>query len=191
MKAKKKIIGSMIILLFVVIGLIIGYVASKPKVEIKESDLFVDSTPAISNEIKNITVEIKGAVKKPGVYTLDSGSRVGDLINKAGGFMEEADADSIVLVKKLKEEDCILVKIKGEANNINAQANAFISGKLDINSATKEQLDSVSGIGPVTAEKIIDYRTKNGKFQSLEDLKKVGGIGDKTLNKFKDKLDTR
>lgn len=192
MRKRKKVIGSLIILLLVVICLVVGYVVSKPKVEIKESDLFVESTPVINNEVKNITVEIKGMVKQPGVYTLNPGSRVEDLIKKSGGFLEDADTDSIVLVKKLKEEDCIIVKQKGDTNNtINNEMNVLSNGKIDINTATKEQLDSISGVGPVTAQKILEYRSKNGRFQSLEDLKKIGGIGDKTLNKFKDKIDVR
>ncbi|MDP4179005.1 MAG: helix-hairpin-helix domain-containing protein, partial [Bacillota bacterium] len=91
---------------------------------------------------------------------------------------------------------CIVVKKKGEAGSGNSLASAASSsissdGKVDINTATKEELDKVSGIGPVTADKIVQYREKNGNYKTIDDLKKIGGIGDKTLEKFKDKLEAR
>lgn len=196
MKNKQKIIGSMVIGVIFLVFLIVGYFISKPS-RINSDEVFVESVSSngenIENkESKNIVVEIKGEVKKPGVYSLKPSSRVEDLIKSAGGFTEDADTFRISLAKKLRDEDCIVVNKKGNDLNINKGINIqSTSDKININTASKEQLDTIPGIGPVTAQKILDYREKNGDFSSIEDLKKIGGIGDKTLDKFKDKIDIR
>lgn len=202
-KINKKVLGSIAILIIFIIFLTVGYFLSKPKASIDSKDVFVDSSDVVTSESSQnnskstgnagtIKVEIKGQVKCPGVYELASGSRVEDLVIKAGGFTSEADSDSIVQVKRLKDEDCIIVRKKGEQINAESSASSINSdGKVNINTATKDELDKIPGIGPVTAEKIIGYREKNGDYKSIEDLKKIGGIGDKTLDKFKDKIDIR
>lgn len=208
MKKKEKIIGSIAIVIILILFLIMGYFITKPK-HVQTNDIFVDSSGQKSQssdksgEVKDrdIEVEVKGEVRKPGVYILESGSRVKDAVDMAGGFTDSADTDSLILVKKLKDEDCIVIHKKGE--NANAAASAasggIISGnsssqgddQIDINTASLEELDKIPGVGPVTAQKIIDYREKNGPFKSIEDLKKVGRIGDKTLEKIKDKIVVR
>ncbi|MDP4178987.1 MAG: SLBB domain-containing protein, partial [Bacillota bacterium] len=159
-------IGSAAILIIFLLFLTVGYILSKPKAQINDKDVFADSSnvvdgddnkaadkkDSVNSNISSIKVEVKGQVKNPGVYELTNGSRIEDLIIKAGGFMPDADIDSIVQVKKLKDEDCIVVKKKGEAGSGNSLASAASSsissdGKVDINTATKEELDKVSGIG--------------------------------------------
>lgn len=208
MKKKEKIIGSIAIVIILILFLIIGYFITKPK-HVQTNDIFVDSSAQKSQssdkseEVKSrdIEVEVKGEVRKPGVYILESGSRVKDVVDMAGGFTDSADTDSLILVKKLKDEDCIIIHKKGE--NANAPVSATSGGiisvnsssegndQIDINTASLEELDKIPGVGPVTAQKIIDYREKNGPFKSIEDLKKVGRIGDKTLEKIKDKIVVR
>lgn len=208
MKKKEKIIGSIAIVIILILFLIIGYFITKPK-HVQTNDIFVDSSGQKSQssdkseEVKSrdIEVEVKGEVRKPGVYILESGSRVKDVVDMAGGFTDSADTDSLILVKKLKDEDCIIIHKKGE--NANAPVSAVSGGiisvnsssegddQIDINAASLEELDKIPGVGPVTAQKIIDYREKNGPFKSIEDLKKVGRIGDKTLEKIKDKIVVR
>lgn len=201
MKTKQKIIGSVVILLVLVLFLVVGFIVNKPKShKFNEDDIFVESTfseDTQRSENKTITVYIKGEVKKPGVYKLKSGSIVDDLIKMAGGLTEEANPDSkLNLAKKLRDEDYIYVEKKVElsssgANNIAAVQPENKSEKVNINNATLKELDEIPGIGPVTAQKIIDYREKNGYFTSIEDLKKIGGIGEKTLDKFRDMIDIR
>lgn len=203
MKKKEKIIGSIAIIVIIIVFLIIGLFITKPK-HVPTNDIFVDNTSEKSQttdksselQNKDIQVEVKGEVKKPGVYVLEYGSRVKDVIDMAGGFTDSADSGSLNLVKKLKDEDCLIIHKKGEAVSTSGTASGgIISGesdeKIDINTATLEELDKIPGIGPVTAQKIIDYREKNGPFKTIQDLKKVGRIGDKTLEKIKDKIVVR
>ena len=175
---------------------------------------------------KTIYVDVKGAVKNPGVYELSNTSRVIDAINLAGGLSDLADTINLNLSKKLSDEMIIIVYTKTELstyykknNNRNAVCaslecvciydynDACISkessnksnsktdnttkstnSKVSINTASKEELMSLSGIGESKAEKIITYRNDNGKFNSIEDLKKVSGIGDSIFEKIKDKI---
>lgn len=196
MKKKQKIIGSIIILVLFLILMFVGYYMSKSK-KVNENDIFVQNDSVVTSEVKdskNLVVEIKGAVKKPGVYTLSSGSRVLDVVNKSDGFTNEADKDSIILVTKLKDSDCIVVKKIGEQGKSlgTPGTNSLPNGKLNLSTATIEEIVSAKlpRIGAGTAKKIVDYREKNG-FKSIEDLRKVGGIGEATLNGIKDKIEVR
>jgi competence protein ComEA len=199
MKAKHKIIGSIFILLLLAVFLVVGIVINKPKnYKYNEEDIFVDSLPnetVEKAETKRITVYIKGEVNKPGVYSLKSGSIVEDLIKLAGGLTLEANPDSkLNLAKKLRDEDYIYVDKKQDPGAVPASAAVYGSSgsdRINLNTATLSELDTIPGVGPVTAQKIIDYREKHGDFSALEDLKKVGGIGDKTLEKFRDMVDIR
>ncbi|MGT2846724.1 helix-hairpin-helix domain-containing protein [Streptococcus massiliensis] len=144
-----------------------------------------------------LTVDVKGAVKTPGVYELASGSRVRDAIQKAGGLAENADGKSINLAQKVADEAVIYVAHEGEeAPNVTTQETKTEAGKqsstgsgksnlVNLNTASLTDLQSVSGIGAKRAQDIIDYREANGKFSSVDDLKNVSGIGAKTLEKLK------
>lgn len=199
MKSKKKVIGSIVILVIFIIFLVIGYIMSKPSKYTDAKEVFSETTTIESKEnkeSKDITVYINGEVKNPGVYKLKDNSRVEDLIKASGGFTEGANQYKLNLAKKLKDEDYLYVEKQIEDKNNGAaisNSNSSISqdGKVNINRASKEELKTIPGIGDVTAQKIIDYREKNGEFASIEDLKKVGRIGDKTLEKLKDKIDIR
>lgn len=210
MKKKEKYIGGIIIAGIIVVAVIVGYFKSQPKVY-KDEDIFVDvpvsnenKSTAVSASKDKIVVEIKGEVKNPDVYIMDSDAIVKDLILEAGGITEKGDLSKVNQAMTLKKGDCIRVPEKSESdalspelqgtpsNNIaSSQSAKTPSGKLDVNRASKEELKTVPGIGDVTAGKIIDYREKNGPFGSLEDLKKIGRIGDTTLKKFQDYLEVR
>lgn len=199
MRNNKKIIGSVVILMVFSIFLVIGYYISRPVKEINSKEIFNEGTSVDSKDSKLMTVYINGEVKNSGVYKLKSESRIEDLVKSAGGFTENANVNKINLAKKLKDEDYIYVekkldeKANGSAAGVLKSSNngSSQSGKIDINSASKEELKTIPGIGDVTAQKIIEYRENNGRFSSVEDLKKVGRIGEKTLDKMKDKIDVR
>ncbi|MEY8699676.1 helix-hairpin-helix domain-containing protein [Streptococcus ferus] len=152
-----------------------------------------DKSPSSSGKI---TVDIKGAVKKEGVYTLSSQSRLNDAVEAAGGFTAEADRKSVNLAQKLSDEAVIYVAFKGEdisvvgkpdnSQNANNSIDTEQSDKINLNTATLADLQTISGIGEKRAQDIIDYRDSNGGFSSLEDLKNISGIGDKTFEKLKD-----
>jgi competence protein ComEA len=128
---------------------------------------------------------------------MKSDSRIQDLVKAAGGSTESANTLKLNLAKKLKDEDYIYVEKKTNTpSDLQVQSSTGSSTgsssdnqKININSASKEELKKIPGIGDITAQKIIDYREENGGFKTIQDLKKVGRIGDKTLEKIKDKID--
>lgn len=134
-------------------------------------------TPITLQEAKPtlVQVEIKGAVKNPGVYTLKFQDTLSSLINASGGLLENGDDSSLSYTQVLKDKDVIVIPEKKEQL------------KISINSATQEELQTLSGIGPSIASRIIEYR-KNNTFQTLEQIKEVKGIGDGLFNKIKDAI---
>ena len=151
-----------------------------------------------SSQPDKIYVDLKGAVKHPGVYALDQGSRVFDLLEMAGGLTEDAAERALNQAQLLVDQQSLYVPTIEEwqadsqgpqANVVRSQAplvSSPNSGKVNINQADLAQLETLPGIGAKKAQAIIDYRTANGSFHSLEDLGKVKGIGPKMLEKLKD-----
>lgn len=141
------------------------------------------------NDIKEIKVYICGEVKKPGVYTLIEGERLYKLIEIAGGFTDKAAKENLNLAMKLKDEDYIFVpSIEGLLNNSQGKT---ISSKININTATLEELKTLPRVGDAIAQRIIDYREKNGPFRDIKDIKNVSGIGDKMFENIKEKITVR
>lgn len=183
---------------------------------IKEEVAVVESKEEVLEEEKeeSITIDIKGEVKTPGVYELPLNSRVIDAINISGGLTNKADTSDINLSKILKDENVIVISNKysnqttkytqketSVVNNASTSKDNVVSSsnssdtntnktndKVSINTATKEQLMNLNGIGESKANDIIAYRNQNGLFKSIEDIKKVSGIGDKLFDKIKDHI---
>lgn len=123
-----------------------------------------------------IHVEVKGEIKRPNVYELHYQSKLEDLIEKAGGFKDKADTSGLNMNKDLHDKDVIVIQ-KIDQNT---------KEKISINAATLEQLTQLNGVGPATAQKIIDYRNQVGSFQSLEEIMNISGIKEKLFAKIKD-----
>ncbi|MDN5024335.1 helix-hairpin-helix domain-containing protein [Streptococcus sp. SO4] len=196
-----------IIVICVSLGLVLGgFLLLKPVAQTpaKESNLQSEVT-AVSKDStdekddKNqkeevmdqdlITVDVKGAVKTPGIYDLPVGSRINDAVQKAGGLTDNADSKSINLAQKISDESLVYVPTKGEDTSQATQSNASNSKenkKVNLNKASLEELKQVKGLGAKRAQDIIDHRDTNGKFKSVDELKKVSGIGAKTIEKLKD-----
>lgn len=159
------------------------------------SDLKTERSSS-QTETQKVFVDIKGAVKNEGVYELSSGSRVTDVVKLAGGFTEDADKKSVNLAEKVTDEAVIYVARVGEnvtPATTNSQANDSAqqeesSDKINLNTATLAELQTISGIGAKRAQDIIDYRDANGGFSSVDDLANVSGIGEKTLEKLKSEV---
>ena len=149
-----------------------------------------------------ITVYISGAVSNPGVINIDSDKRLDDAIQKVGGLTKDADSERINLAMKLEDSQHYIIPQKGE-KPAQAQENNEIcqsssneskkdsgsensSGKININSAEQSKLETINGVGPSTAKKIIEYREKEGKFSTIEDIKNISGIGDKKFENMKE-----
>lgn len=149
----------------------------------------------------NATVHVVGAVRRPGVYRLRLGQRVEDAIQRAGGAADAGDLQAINLAAKIADGQQVVVPRRaatggsggaagsggsdGAGAEGGAAAGAAPSGPINLNSATLEQLDTLDGVGPATAQKILEYRTQHGGFSSVEDLAQIPGIGPKKLEALK------
>ena len=140
---------------------------------------------------EKIFVDVKGAVKHPGVFETTKDKRVKDLIEEAGGLLDDADTSTLNLSQKVKDQMVIYVLKHGEKpKQISDGSTSSSNGDvININTANKEQLMKISGVGKTKAEAIISYREKNGDFKKKEDITKVKGIGKATFEKIKDKIE--
>lgn len=142
--------------------------------------------------IQSIKVDIKGEVGNPGIYEMETGERIVDVVKKAGGLTKEAEADQINLAQKLTDEMLIFIPKKGDEGissillpSIEDQAN---KSKLRLNQATLEEIMTLNGIGAKKAEAIISYREENGPFTVPEDLLEISGIGESTLENIREMI---
>ncbi len=135
-----------------------------------------------------IFVDVTGAVNKPGVYTLTGKSRVIDAIKAAGDSAPGADLSTINLARVLNDGEQIYVDSTVTSSNGVRVSKAVHSGPININRATASQLDALDGVGPVIAQRIVDYRKVNGSFLSIDDLQKVSGIGAAKFAQIKAKV---
>ena len=209
---KQNIIG-LIIAFVAIIGSI--FYVNLNECEVCEKQIFepVESTMEVS---KLIEVDVKGAVKNPKVYALEEGATVEDAITMAGGITKDGVTKNINLSKKLKDEMVVYVftneEIKAEklanevvcevpkceCETINVSSDTSVSNSnsqnsnnnsiISINTASESELTTLDGIGPSKAKAIIEYRNANGPFKTIEDIKKVSGIGDAAFEKIKNRI---
>ena len=194
---RKNIVKGLLIILILMIALILRlHENSKADITIEDS-----STPGGSTEI---CVDIGGAVVSPGVYTVDSGTRLFEVIDLAGGLLSNADTDSINRAEYVEDGEKIYIPSRAAvdadgteqaaseetprtdtAQGETGAAAGSSGGLVNINSASKEELMTLKGIGEAKADSIIEYRSKT-RFRSKEDIKDVDGIGDSIYNNIKD-----
>ncbi|MGI6177029.1 MAG: helix-hairpin-helix domain-containing protein [Eubacterium sp.] len=161
----------------------------------KDADNDGDASDDESDKVpdEKIIADISGAVLSPGVYELQAGSRLEDLIDCAGGLSEDADIDSINRASVVSDGEKIYVPRKSENRPVYSSSENTVEAssagrKVNINTAGADELETVPGIGPVTAQKILDYRELNGPFASIEELMNVKGIGEAKFEKMKDSV---
>jgi competence protein ComEA len=139
---------------------------------------------------RKVVVHVVGQVYKPGLYSLPDGSRVDDAIKRAGGPRPRAALALVNLAAPVADGQQVVVPSNREAAHALAGAAAGgAGGRVHLNSATLDQLDELPGIGPVTAQKILDYRSEHGAFGSVDELDAVPGIGPATLDELRDLVD--
>jgi competence protein ComEA len=129
-----------------------------------------------------LVVDVAGAVRRPGLYRLATGTRVDDAVAAAGGGTARADITAVNLAAPLSDGEQVLVPARGAAGAAGASAGSTV---VDLNSATAEQLDTLPGVGPSTAAKIVAYRQQHGAFHSLAELDAISGIGPSKLAELK------
>ena len=208
-KQRKIIIIIGVIVAFLIMFIIYKNVETRDYIEQDDSQMMVQNTDEksqnkdnqIKESIEQIIVHIAGEVNAPGIVSLNEGGRIEDAIKLAGGLTENADISNVNLAYVLDDGVKIIIPKKGTENEseeiIKEDAgkgiileDGFEVGKkielININKATQEELEKLSGVGASLAEKIIDYRNKNGKFSNIEDIKNVSGIGESKFNSIKD-----
>lgn len=195
LSAKAAVIGGILLILVGVGGLF-----SKKEVSMEETEVVVTTMLAEKTEVSTtqetvIFVDIKGEVRNPGVYQMKVGDRVKDALEAAGGLTAEADSQKVNLAQRVEDQMVIVVpKVGEEAEAIPAGTTSkevAKEGKVNINTATVEELKTLKGVGEKKAEAIIEYRKKNGSFQTKEDLMKVRGIGKKLFESFQERIVTQ
>lgn len=207
----KKIIIIATITIITLIAIYSIFIKNKDYIETTEE---IDTLETETNNTKEektsenkIIIYITGAIKKEGVYELKENSRISDAIEIAGGLTENANIENINLAYTL--EDGVKIHIPTKEESKNSQETTYINKntegiettnieksnsnlanttkeKVNINTATQTQLETLPGIGPSTAQKVINYRKENGKYKTIEDIKKVSGIGESKYNKIKE-----
>lgn len=213
----KKNILTFIVIILSVLNLIIGLnfkkldnTSNDIEKTLSNSEELISNTleePKVTESKETIRVDVKGMVKKAGVYELAKNSIINDAIKKAGGLTSKADTTNVNLSKSLTNEMVIYIPKKEEVtksvvndalvdksnsvgfiDNESSNETTNTSTKVNINTATLKDLITLNGIGESKAQAILEYRTKNGNFKTLEDLKKVSGIGEAAYEKIKDNI---
>jgi len=170
-----------------VVGFIV-YVATSSLMPSQK--VFVQSSGSAKNlsvSSARIYVDVAGEVRKPGIYQLDSGSRVFDVVLLAGGFTAKANQASVNLARTLADGEQLIVSNKSQQGFGSASSNPA-SMLISLNQASAAELEQLPGVGPALAGRMIDWRSANGGFKTKEDLLNVAGIGDKLFAQIKDKV---
>jgi len=131
-----------------------------------------------------VVVHVLGEVRRPGLVTLPSGSRVADAVEAAGGLRKGGSTGSLNLARTLVDGEQVMVSRDAVAAPVSGDGGGTAAGPLDLNTATADQLDELPGVGPVTAERILAWRTEHGRFASVDQLREVSGIGEKTFERL-------
>jgi competence protein ComEA len=152
-----------------------------------------ESQPAVAVEEggSDVVVDVTGAVRKPGVYRMPAGSRVDDAVKRAGGATGKAATESINLAARLADGQQVVVPEEGPGGVAPASAAATPDaeeGPISLSTATAAELDTIDGIGPVTAEDIIDFREEHGGLSSVDQLDQISGIGPATMEALRERL---
>jgi competence protein ComEA len=153
-----------------------------------------EPSPTVTASATGVVVDVAGAVRSPGVYTLPPGARVIDGIRAAGGPAPYADVGSVNLARPLIDGERVYIPRKGEtpppeagtSGGTGGRSSGSGDGKVNINTATERELEALPGIGQVLAQRIVDYRIQHGPFREIRDLLKVEGIGEKKFDSLKD-----
>ena len=208
----KKIIS---IIIAIIILIVIGIYFIINNFEKNENEFEISNIEFEENKIENINAEIEetsqiivhiaGEILNPGVISLDEGARIIDAINKAGGITNEADLSKVnlayiledaqkIYIPNVNEKEIIenrsseIVKSGSTQENSNTGEKLKNGEKININTATQKELQKLTGIGESIALRIINYRKENGKFNTIEDIKNVSGIGESKFNKIKNDI---
>lgn len=165
-----------------------GKVLLRPAPAVVPPPVRVAASSAGHASASRLFVDVVGAVRRPGLYRLKDGSRVADAVRRAGGPTPKAQVELLNLAARIADGEQIVVPRRGLAGPVAAagSSGSAAAGPVHLNSATLEQLDALPGVGPVTAQKILDYRQQHGAFGSVDELDAIAGIGPARLGQLRD-----
>lgn len=189
--SRGELAGLIVVMVALLGGAGLWYVRSLPQpVTIAEAPAGAAGLASPTPEAPPLIVDVAGAVRRPGVYEFAEGDRVIDAIERAGGAMPKADLSLLNLAAPLTDGTQILVPKAGPAvpGAATAVPGGSAGGLMNINTASATELEDLSGIGEVLAATIVEYRTQNGPFASVDDLLDVSGIGPATLDEIRDQI---
>lgn len=173
------IVGAALVVL-VVLGKLLAHAGAPSAARPRPAPIPVAAPPP------EVVVDVVGAVRRPGLYRLREGGRIADALASAGGTTAKADLELVNLAAPIADGEQIVVPRRGAAGPASgAGASAAPTGPVHLSTATVEQLDALPGIGPVTAQKIVDYRTAHGAFHSVDELDAIAGIGPARLEQLR------
>lgn len=179
---------------------VVGSGASEPLTVQKAGASETQAAEEVPSEPASICVHVDGCVANPGIVYVEEGSRVADAVQAAGGMTEDASSAGMNLARVLQDGEQVVVPSVARATQEQAaegalqaagaaaQAGANATGKVNINTASADELQTLSGIGPSKAQKIVDHRLSSGPFESVDGLTEVSGIGEKTLEAIRDQV---
>ena len=195
---EKKIIIFIVLIAIILIGKNIYDSTQKYDKSVDENQVIVNKTNEEKNDDEMIAVHITGAIKKEGVVRVKENSRIEDVIEKAGGLAEDADITNVNLafvvedgvkirIPSINDEKEVEIVTENSGNGVEVSdmQEESTNGLININKATQTELETLNGIGPSLALKIIEYREKNGNFKTIDDIKNVPGIGENKFNNIK------
>ena len=190
--ARARVVSAVVVSIVVVFVAVVllrpASATTPPEVDLPRAS--ASSAPAAASSLPAsvVVVQAAGAVVRPGLYRLATGARVDDLVQAAGGLAPDADADRVNLAALLTDGQKVYVPRVGEqlpADATGTDSASSTAGPIDLNTASVAQLDTLPGIGPATAQAIIDYRAQHGRFASVDDLLNVRGIGPAKLDSLR------
>ena len=181
---RNALVGAAVLLVVLVLAdrLLLGAGAAQPA-------QVLPPPAALTTVEARLVVDVVGAVRRPGLYRLSQGTRVADALARAGGLTPKADRTLVNLAAPLADGEQVIVpaRVSGVGAGVSGgSGSAAPAGPVHLNVATLEQLDALPGVGPVTAQKILDYRQKHGAFGSVDELDAIPGIGPARLDQLRD-----
>lgn len=185
---KKSLLMLVVVIAVATVVMIHEYNQADEGVELEANEPIATAATDVSEGKAEILVYVSGAVNNPGVVSVSEGARVAEAIEKCGGIMPTADMNSVNMAQVLKDGAQIKVSEKNTPVTLNSKTGSEQGSMVNINQADVKTLESLPGIGPAMAQRIVEYRNENGSFQSVDDLQKVKGIGKAKLEKLKDRV---
>ena len=183
----RAMVGAVVVVLLVALGItvVVGIVqsgTSSPEVVPLDE---ASGGPGEDMSAGVLYVHVSGAVARPGLYRLEGGARLVDAVAAAGGFAQDADEAGVNLARPLSDGEQIVVPVVGQAPPAASGGGTTADARVNLNTATVAELDTLPRVGPAIAQRIIDWRTSNGRFSAVDDLLSVPGIGEKMLESLR------